>query len=423
MKDGTRARSEPQCSECAGSELVDATSYQLVCRLQLRLCFLLPSTLEPRGNFGSQGSFVPHPSFSGSMVARVSTVLALMCCSVSAAPSGLNSTSASSADKSLGAFSWQHAGCCSGCPTAFCSPNSGTCYDQKGKYYYLECRSNSNVNGNGNGNGNCCNSCGGSAFCSPNSGRCYSFKGKYYYLQCAGPRRLRGGIELNSTSASSADKSLGASSWQHAGCCSGCPTAFCSPNSGTCYDQKGKYYYLECRSNSNVNGNGNGNCCNSCGGSAFCSPNSGRCYSFKGKYYYLQCAGPRRLRGGIELNSTSASSADKSLGASSWQHAGCCSGCGTAFCSPNSGTCYNQKGKYYYLECRSSIGIGSSSGNSGSSGSSSGGIISSSGSNSNGISSWPHAGCCSGCGTAFCSPNSGRCYDRKNAYYYLECAR
>ncbi|CAK9087181.1 Ankyrin repeat domain-containing protein 17 [Durusdinium trenchii] len=35
--------------------------------------------------------------------------------------------------------------------------------------------------------------------------------------------------------------------------------------------------------------------------------------------------------------------------------------------------------------------------------------------------SWPHPGCCSGC-IDFCSPFSGRCYDKKGKYYYLECS-
>ena len=124
-------------------------------------------------------------------MARVSFFLALIC-GAAAAPSnfrgtGRNGTASTSAEKSLLGASWAHSGCCSGCGTSFCSPQSGTCYDQKGKNYYLECRSGGN--NNGNSNSNCCNSCSGSAFCSPNSGNCYSFKGKDYYLECLAPSR------------------------------------------------------------------------------------------------------------------------------------------------------------------------------------------------------------------------------------------
>ena len=122
--------------------------------------------------------------------------------------------------------------------------------------------------------------------------------------------------------------SLEASSWPHASCCSGCGTAFCSPNSGTCYDYKDKYYYLECRSQDNTNANSN--CCRFCGGSAFCSPGSGNCYSFKGKDYYLECAGSRLLQGKPGLNSTITKSS--LIAASRWRHYGCCAGCRTAFC-------------------------------------------------------------------------------------------
>ena len=88
------------------------------------------------------------------------------------------------------------------------------------------------------------------------------------------------------------------SSWQHAGCCNGCNTAFCSPQSGSCYDYKGKYYYLECGSGSSPQGSlpaaqPHADCCDSCSGSSYCSPASGTCYASKGRDYYLECAGPR----------------------------------------------------------------------------------------------------------------------------------
>ena len=93
------------------------------------------------------------------MATCASAVLALVCVSVSAAPSGLragtgsNSTTTSSERSILAASRWQHPGCCNGCGTAFCSPSSGTCYDRKGKYYYLECRSDKNGSSNSTGTG------------------------------------------------------------------------------------------------------------------------------------------------------------------------------------------------------------------------------------------------------------------------------
>ena len=134
----------------------------------------------------------------------------------------------------------------------------------------------------------------------------------------ATPKGLRG---LQNSSTNSSNRSLlGSASSAQPGCCGGCPTSFCSPNSGTCYDQKGKDYYLACNSNRFPS------CCNSCGQSAFCSPNSGTCYDQKGKDYYLACNSNR--------------------------FPSCCNSCGqSAFCSPNSGRCYDAKGKDYYLEC------------------------------------------------------------------------
>ena len=56
-----------------------------------------------------------------------------------------------------------------------------------------------------------------------------------------------------------------------------------------------------------------------------------------------------QLRGTVdpEPNSTRAASGVNM----SWAHFGCCSGCSTRYYSPNSGTCYSYKGKYYYLDC------------------------------------------------------------------------
>ncbi|CAE7534547.1 unnamed protein product [Symbiodinium natans] len=103
--------------------------------------------------------------------------------------------------------------------------------------------------------------------------------------------------EVNATAAQGAVRS----SWQHAGCCNGCHTAFCSPESGSCYDYKGKYYYLECANSAPTQGSqGHSDCCGSC--SSYCSPQSGRCYDFKGKDYYLECMAPSGPSGNFGTN-------------------------------------------------------------------------------------------------------------------------
>ena len=122
-------------------------------------------------------------------MAAHSTIALLFClASAWAAPPVLRGTKSSNgtivaqgAVRSLG--SWQHAGCCNGCQTAFCSPQSGSCYDHKGKYYYLECESGSSSNSQPAPHADCCSYC-LFGFCSPQSGLCYDFTSKDYYLQC-----------------------------------------------------------------------------------------------------------------------------------------------------------------------------------------------------------------------------------------------
>merc|ERR1712048_98343 len=59
-------------------------------------------------------------------------------------------------------------------------------------------------------------------------------------------------------------------------CCGSCEgRAFCSPQSGSCYDTKAKDYYEKCFAHDD--------CCSSCGGLGFCSPLSGNCFSRKRK--------------------------------------------------------------------------------------------------------------------------------------------
>merc|ERR1711988_1972257 len=69
----------------------------------------------------------------------------------------------------------------------------------------------------------------------------------------------------------------------HVDCCGSCEAhAYCSPQSGSCYDTKAKDYYEKCFAYDD--------CCSSCGGLGFCSPLSGNCYQSKAKDYYLTCA-------------------------------------------------------------------------------------------------------------------------------------
>merc|ERR1712070_592296 len=76
----------------------------------------------------------------------------------------------------------------------------------------------------------------------------------------------------------------------------------------------------------------------------------------------------------------------------------CCSGCSDAYCSPQSGNCYGDKGKSYYLYWPSA-------------------------SPSPPPASYQYADCCDGCYTDYCSPSSGGCYDSKAKSYYLTCSR
>ncbi|CAE7249499.1 ANKRD17 [Symbiodinium pilosum] len=60
-------------------------------------------------------------------------------------PSSLQGTSANSSARlsnlSQASDNWTHSGCCNGCDSGFCSPASGSCYNQKAKHYYLDCAS------------------------------------------------------------------------------------------------------------------------------------------------------------------------------------------------------------------------------------------------------------------------------------------
>merc|ERR1711862_819373 len=73
-------------------------------------------------------------------------------------------------------------------------------------------------------------------------------------------------------------------------CCSTCSQfgkAFCSPQSGRCYDFQAMPHYQKCGIQPPVNHN----CCTKCGpfGKGFCSPQSGRCYDFQAKPHYQKC--------------------------------------------------------------------------------------------------------------------------------------
>merc|ERR1711953_503780 len=83
-----------------------------------------------------------------------------------------------------------------------------------------------------------------------------------------------------------------------------CPgEAFCSPESGNCYDVKSKDYYKSCSvSDADEPPNEGSSCCSKCeqGVPGFCSPQSGNCYDSQRKDYYESCpegglAPPSRL--------------------------------------------------------------------------------------------------------------------------------
>jgi len=103
----------------------------------------------------------------------------------------------------------------------------------------------------------CCDKCPHHAFCSPQSGNCYNSNPKHYYLSCGAAAGF-------------------------ASCCDKCSHhKFCSPQSGNCYESDPKHYYRSCRNS--------WKCCDNCGYGTFCSPNTGRCYDSKAKSYYFAC--------------------------------------------------------------------------------------------------------------------------------------
>lgn len=83
-------------------------------------------------------------------------------------------------------------------------------------------------------------------------------------------------------------------------------------------------------------------CCEKCSGSAFCSPNSGNCYDTQRKSYYASC--PATTNGPDSSSPSPPSSASSST---------CCGKCDSQYyCSPNSGNCYWSKNKEYYETCK-----------------------------------------------------------------------
>eukprot|EP00929_Paragymnodinium_shiwhaense_P067072 TRINITY_DN3374_c0_g1_i1.p1 TRINITY_DN3374_c0_g1~~TRINITY_DN3374_c0_g1_i1.p1 ORF type:complete len:858 (-),score=173.85 TRINITY_DN3374_c0_g1_i1:271-2844(-) len=73
-------------------------------------------------------------------------------------------------------------------------------------------------------------------------------------------------------------------------CCAKCSgSAYCSPNSGNCYDKKRKDYYKQCGGLAPPPAPATGGCCDACTGSPYCSPRSGRCYGSQRKDYYATC--------------------------------------------------------------------------------------------------------------------------------------
>lgn len=123
-------------------------------------------------------------------------------------------------------------------------------------------------------------------------------------------------------------------------CCESCDgKAFCSPRSGTCYDDKRKDYYATCKVSQDTAADTPA-CCESCGGKAFCSPRSGRGYDDKRRDYYAKC----------QISNDTVTDAES---AEAPADGACCGNCGGAypFCSPNSGGCYGLKAKEYYESC------------------------------------------------------------------------
>merc|ERR1712222_78758 len=124
-------------------------------------------------------------------------------------------------------------------------------------------------------------------------------------------------------------------------CCSTCSQfgkAFCSPQSGKCYDFQAKPHYQKCGIQPPVNHN----CCTKCGpfGKGFCSPQSGRCYDFQAKPQYQKCGVSPPVRPPVEPT--------------------CCSRCkslGKAFCSTQTGWCSNWQQQPHFQRCGAGFGV------------------------------------------------------------------
>lgn len=87
-------------------------------------------------------------------------------------------------------------------------------------------------------------------------------------------------------------------------------------------------------------------CCDSCSGRAFCSPNSGNCYDAKSKDYYSNCT-----LAALEETLASVSAREETSPAP--QVPQCCADCvgKLSFFSPLSGNCHKAKSKDYYQAC------------------------------------------------------------------------
>merc|ERR1711862_617646 len=124
-------------------------------------------------------------------------------------------------------------------------------------------------------------------------------------------------------------------------CCSTCShfgKAFCSPESGRCYDFQAKPHYQKCGIQPPVNHN----CCTKRGpfGKGFCSPQSGRCYDFQAKPHYQRCGVSPPVTPPVEPT--------------------CCSRCksfGKAFCSTQTGRCSNWQRWPHYQRCGVGFGV------------------------------------------------------------------
>jgi len=126
----------------------------------------------------------------------------------------------------------------------------------------------------------CCSKCPGKQYCSPRSGSCYDEKRRDYYETCEVTRAP----EEPAAPSEPSDPAEPSEPEETAACCSSCGgKGYCSPKSNSCYDWMKRDYYERCFT-------GPAACCSDCGGTGFCSPRSNKCYGKQKKSYYESCS-------------------------------------------------------------------------------------------------------------------------------------